>query len=245
MAQDLVTSTVHFQSDGEEVACYLARPASGGPHPGIIVIQEWWGVNDHIKDVTNRVASEGYVGLAVDLYTYAGHKITGDADEASRLAEELRYDTAMRYLVGGVEYLKNADFARGGSIGVLGFCMGGSYSLLMACRNRDIRVAVAFYGQVINEQPTEENPVNPIELVPEMSCPLLYIHAGADEWIPLDHANRLRGAMKQAGKEGEVRSYPGAPHAFFNDTQPDIYRPEEAKDAWRRTLAFLERGLNG
>ena len=201
-------------------------------------------MNSHIEDVTHRIAEEGYVGLAVDLYTYAGHKITGDDDEAVKLMDNLRYYTAMRYLADGVGYLKSADFAQRDRIGVVGFCMGGSYSLLMACQNRDIRAAAAFYGQIINEQPTEDNPVNPIELVPEMSCPLLYIHAGADEWITQDHANRLRDAMKQSGKEGEVTSYPGAPHAFFNDTLPDVYRPEEAKDAWRRTLTFFQRHLN-
>ncbi|MFQ5874157.1 MAG: dienelactone hydrolase family protein, partial [Dehalococcoidia bacterium] len=161
----------------------------------------------------------------------------------AKLSEDLRYDTAMHYLAGGVDHLKNSGFARSDRIGAVGFCMGGGYSLLMSCQNRDIAAAVAFYGQIVNDHPTEKNPVNPIELVPQMSCPLLYIHAGADEYIPLHHANRLRDAMAEANKEGEVKSYPGAPHAFFNDTQPDIYRPKEAKDAWQRTLAFFQRHL--
>ena len=245
MAQNLVTSTISFLSNGESVGAYLARPSSVGPHPALIVIQEWWGVDDHIKDVTNRFAREGYASLAVDMYSYAGNKITKDADEAARIMEGLRYDTAMRYLADGVNYLKDADFAHSDRIGVVGFCMGGGYSLLMSCQNRDIKAAVAFYGQIVNDQPTEKNPVNPIDLVPQMSCPLYYIHAGNDEWITLEHANRLRDAMKEANKEGEVRSYPGVPHAFFNDTQPDIYRPDDARDAWRRTLTFFRQRLGG
>ena len=245
MAQDLSTSTISFKADGENIAGYLARPSSGGPHPGLIVLQEWWGLDGHIKDLTDRFAREGYAALAVDMYSFAGNKVTLDADEAAKLMESLRYDTAMRYLNGGVDYLARADFARGDRIGVAGFCMGGGHSLLMSCLNKEIKAAVAFYGQIVNDQPTENNPVNPIDLVPQMSCPLLFVHAGLDEWITLDHADRLRDAMKKSNKEGEVKSYPNAPHAFFNDTKPDIYRQEEAQDAWRRTLAFLRRHLDG
>ncbi|MCH8088127.1 MAG: dienelactone hydrolase family protein [Chloroflexi bacterium] len=245
MAQDLSTSTISFESDGESVAGYLARPSSGGPHPGLIVLQEWWGLDGHIKDLTDRFAREGYAALAVDMYSFAGNKVTLDADEAAKLMESLRHDTAMSYLNAGVDYLASADFARGDRIGVVGFCMGGGHSLLMSCLNKEIKAAVAFYGLIVNDQPTENNPVNPIDLVPQMSCPLLFVHAGLDEWITLDHADRLRDAMKRSNKEGEVKSYPNAPHAFFNDTKPDIYRQEEAQDAWRRTLAFLRRHLGG
>ena len=98
MLEEITTSTISYEAGGEEVTGYLARPASGGPHPGMIVIQEWWGVDGHIKNLVERFAREGYAALAPDLYTYAGHRVTKDADEAAKLAEELRYDTAMRYL---------------------------------------------------------------------------------------------------------------------------------------------------
>ena len=245
MAQELVTSTITYEAGGEEVTGYLARPSSGGPHPGVIVIQEWWGVDDHIKDLTERFAREGYSALAPDLYTYADHKITQDADEAAKLAEELRHDTAMTYLNGGVGYLRGTDFAAGKRIGVVGYCLGGGYSLLMSCLSKEVAAAVAFYGQIVNDQPTENNPVNPIELVSQMSCPLFFVHAGLDEYITSEHADRLRDAMRAANKEGEVRSYSNAQHAFFNDTQPDIYREEDAKDSWRRTLSFFGKYLGG
>ena len=245
MAQDITTSTVSYQSQGEEVTAYLARPSSPGPHPGMIVIQEWWGVDAHIKDVTERVAREGYAALAPDLYTYAGHVVTKDADEAAKLAEDLRYDTAMRYLKGGVDYLKSSKYAHPDRIGAVGFCLGGSYALLMACGDTGIGAAAAFYGQIVNDEPSENSPVNPIEMVPQMSCPLLFVHAGLDEWITVEHANRLREAMKVAGKEGEVKSYANAHHAFFNDTQPDIYSESDARDAWDRTRKFFRKHLGG
>ena len=223
----------------------MARPAGGGPHPGLIVIQEWWGVDGHIKDLTERFAREGYAALAPDLYTYAGHRVTEDADEAAKLAEELRYDTAMRYLRGGVDYLKDAGVATADRIGAVGYCLGGSYALLMACQDTGIGAAAAFYGQIVNEEPTENNPINPIDLVSQMSCPLLFVHAGLDEWITVEHADRLREAMASANKEGEVKSYPNAQHAFFNDTQPDIYSEEDARDAWERTRRFFKKHLAG
>ena len=245
MAEELTTSTVSFASNGQNVDAYLAHPSSGGPHPGLIVIQEWWGVDEHIKDVTERFAREGYVSVAVDLYCHFDTRITEDADEAADLAGRLAYDSAMRDLAAGVEYLKNSDKVGNKPIGVVGYCLGGGYSLLMACKNRDIAAAVAYYGQIVNDQLTDENPVNPIDEVPQMICPLFFVHAGADEYITLDHANRLRDAMQAAGKEGEVRSYQGAPHAFFNDAHPEVYRAEEAQDTWKRTLAFFQRHLGG
>ena len=243
MAPEITTSTVSYQSQGEEVTAYLARPSSPGPHPGMIVIQEWWGVDDHIRDVTDRVAREGYTALAPDLYTYAGHVVTKDADEAARLAENLRYDTAMRYLKGGVDYLKAS--AHADSIGAVGFCLGGSYALLMACGDTGIGAAAAFYGQIVNDEPNEKNPVNPIDMVSQMSCPLLFVHAGLDEWITVEHADRLREEMKREGKVGEVKSYSNAQHAFFNDTQPDIYSESDARDAWERSRKFFRKHLVG
>ena len=245
MAQDITTSTVSYQSQGEEVTGYLARPSSPGPHPGMIVIQEWWGVDAHIKDIADRVAGEGYVALAPDLYTYAGHVVTKDADEAAKLAENLRYDTTMRYLKGGVDFLKRSGHTRQDKIGAVGFCLGGSYALLMACGDTGIGASAAFYGQIVNDEPNEKNPVNPIEMVSRMSCPLLFVHAGLDEWITVEHADRLRVAMKAEGKVGEVKSYSNAQHAFFNDTQPDIYSESDARDAWERTRKFFRKHLVG
>ncbi len=243
MAQDITTSTVSYQSRGEEVTAYLARPSSPGPHPGMIVIQEWWGVDDHIKDVTDRVAREGYTALAPDLYTYAGHAVTRDADEAAKLAEDLPYHTAMAYLKDGVAYLQASQHVPAERIGAVGFCLGGSYALLMSCGDTGIGAAAAFYGQIVNEEPNEKNPINPIKIVSQMSCPLLFIHAGLDEWITVEHADRLREAMKAEGKEGAVKSYAKAQHAFFNDTQPDIYSESDARDAWERTRKFFRKHL--
>ena len=115
----------------------------------------------------------------------------------------------------------------------------------MACEDTGIGAAAAFYGQIVNDEPSENNPVNPIDLVPQMTCPLLFVHAGLDEWITVEHADRLREAMKAANKDGEVKSYSNAQHAFFNDTQPDIYSESDARDAWQRTRRFFSKHLGG
>ena len=245
MGHQIQTSNVSYPSMGDTVTAYVARPADDGPHPAMIVIQEWWGVDDHIKDVTDRWGREGYVAIAPDLYTYAGHKVTKDPDEGAKLADELPFDTGIGYLRDCVDYLKGRDDVAAGRIGTIGFCLGGSYALLMACHDTGIDAAVAFYGQIVNDEPTPNHPVNPIDAVPRMSCPLLFVHAGLDEWITVEHADRLREAMASADRVGEVKTYANAQHAFFNDTQPEVYNEAAARDAWERSKRFFRKHLSG
>jgi carboxymethylenebutenolidase len=217
-----------FPSDSIETPGYLALPAQT-PAPGVIVIQEWWGLEPHIKDVTDRFAAEGFVALAPDLYH---GKIATEPDEARKLAMELEYDHAVAEIVAAARFLLARDDVRGPTVGVVGFCMGGALSLLAACASDLFGAAVVFYGR---------NP-NPIERVRSLHCPLLGLYGEADQGIPPSEVERLRRALEAAGKQFELHIYPGAPHAFFNDTRAS-YRPEAAIDAWRRTLAFLRRHL--
>ncbi len=217
-----------FPSDSIETPGYLALPAQT-PAPGVIVIQEWWGLEPHIKDVTDRFAAEGFVALAPDLYH---GKIATEPDEARKLAMELEYDHAVAEIVAAARFLLARDDVRGPTVGVVGFCMGGALFLLAACASDLFGAAVVFYGR---------NP-NPIERVRSLHCPLLGLYGEADQGIPPSEVERLRRALEAAGKEFELHIYPGAPHAFFNDTRAS-YRPDAAIDAWRRTLAFLRRHL--
>jgi carboxymethylenebutenolidase len=227
-------ATVHYRSGQVGMAAYLARPESPGPHPGLIVIQEWWGLNEHIKDVTRRFAREGYVALAPDLYSRLGHKVTSDPNEAAGLMNALKPEQALDDLRATMAFLQAAAGVDPARIGVVGFCMGGTYALLLPCYTGDINAAVPFYGQV-------PNPPDPLR---HLTCPVLYIYGDADGWITMADVNRLREALQRYGKAGEVRIYPGAPHAFFNDTRKDVYRAAEAQDAWRRVRDFLARHLN-
>ncbi len=231
----LATSTVHYTSGDIQMAAYLARPKAKGTYPGLIVIQEWWGLNEHIKDIARRFAREGYVVLAPDLYSCLGHKVTADPNEAGRLMSSLKPEQALKDLQATLAYLKNLEGVRHERLGVVGFCMGGTYALLLPCHTREIKAAVPFYGQV----------PSPADALKNLACPVLYIYGDADGWITMADVTRLQKGLKRYGKAGEVKIYHGAPHAFFNDTRKDVYRPAEAKDAWTRVLKFFARHLKG
>lgn len=208
---------------------FLARPKNAGSYPAVIVIHEIWGVVDHIKDVSRRLASEGYVALAVDLF---GGKTVSKLEEGRRLREELSEEKIMGDLKGGFDYVQSLEYVHPKNIGSIGFCMGGGLSLLLACRNKDLAAAVVFYGR---------NP-SPIDLVKNIKCPILGNYAGADMAISESDINLLKETLTKCGKVFDIKVYSGAPHAFFNDTR-ESYRPEAAKDAWKRTLWFFDRYL--
>ena len=222
-------SMIEFARNGQRVAAYLAKPQGAGPFPAVILIQEWWGLNEHIKDMTERYAREGYVSLAPDLYH---GKVTADPNEAGKLMGALNREDAVKDLLGAIQHLRAMKEVRGDRIGVTGFCMGGSYALLLPCRTKDIRAAAPYYGEIPDEA-----------MLKNLACPVLYVYGDADFWITKDEVKRLEGTLKKLNKPGEVKIYTGAPHAFFNDTRKDVHRPKEAQDAWRRTLDFFARHL--
>jgi carboxymethylenebutenolidase len=220
---------VEFQIAGGTARGYLVGPPSGGARPGLIVVQEWWGLNDHIKDIADRFAAEGYVALAPDLYD---GKATKDAGEAGKLMQSLDEARALKILDGAVEYLKGRDNVDGSRIGVTGFCMGGTLALLLATHNRDIKASAPFYGDV-----------PPDDVLKNLRAPVLFIGAGEDPWITRDKMDRLSAALDKFGKAGEVKVYEGVGHAFFNDTREDAYNKDAAEDAWRRVTQFLAARL--
>ncbi|MGE3154325.1 MAG: dienelactone hydrolase family protein [Nitrospiraceae bacterium] len=230
---ELNETMVQYPGEGGTIRALLVSEAAKEPRPTIIVVQEWWGLNDHIKDIARRVAREGYVAIAPDLYSRFGHVVTTNANEAGQLMNKLKQEDGLNDLVATVTYLRLAPEVDAGRIGVIGFCMGGSYTLMLPCVSRDIRAAVPFYGQV-------PNPDNPIQ---NLACPILYIYGEDDGWITRADVQRLAGALKKYGKAGEIKTYPGATHAFFNDTRKEVYRPAEAQDAWGRAVAFFRQHL--
>ena len=208
-----------------ETAGFLARPEEAGRYPAVIVIQEIWGLVDHIKDVAGRLAREGYVALAVDLFE---GKTVSKLEEGRELRERFTEEKILGDLNGGFNHLKTLAYVNSRRIGSVGFCMGGGLSLLLACHNRELAVAVVFYGR---------NP-SPIDLVKDVRCPILGNYAGADLGILESDVNLLKQTLTKYGKAFDIKVYPGAPHAFFNDTR-ESYRPDAAKDAWERTLKFF------
>lgn len=224
---DITTTNVSIPLDGTEIVGFLARPAGGASHPGVIVIQEWWGLNDHIRDIAERLARAGFAALAPDLYE---GKVTKDPAVAGTLMQALDHETGLRRLNAAVAYLKSQPYTT--RIGAIGFCMGGTYAMLLACRNNDVRASVPYYGQVPEA-----------DVLQSLNAPVMYVYAGLDKWITKKEVDRLDAYLSSSRKAGEVVRYPNADHAFFNDTRPQVYNPADAADAWRRTVDFLARNL--
>lgn len=212
---------------------FVAAPQTREKLPAVIVVQEWWGLTDHIKDIARRYAAEGYVAIAPDLYSRLGHALTTDAGEAGKLMNALKQEDGLADLNATVAYLTSVPEVDVAKVGVTGFCMGGSYALMLPCLNPGIKAAVPFYGQV-------PNPDTPLQ---NLACPVLYFYGEDDGWITKADVQRLAAALKKYNKAGEIKTYPSAPHAFFRDTDSSVYRPEAAKDAWARTKGFFKQHL--
>ena len=221
---------VDFEVDGQSARGYLIAPAQGEKYPGLVVIQEWWGLNDHIKDIAGRFAEEGYVVIAPDLYD---GKVTKDPEQAGQYMQNLDQSRALQILNASVELLKSQQNVKPDSIGVTGFCMGGTFALLLASHNDSIKASAPFYGDVPQD-----------DVLKKLSSPVLFIGAENDPWITQEKMKRLKDAMDKYGKEGEVKVYSGVGHAFFNDTRPDAYNKEAAEDAWIRVTQFLSEKLS-
>ncbi len=222
-------SMIEFQAAGRTAKGYLAGAREGDKLPGLIVIHEWWGLNDHIKDVAGRFADEGYIVLAPDLYD---GKATKDPSEAGQLMQGLDKSYALETLNGAVGYLKSRDDVDSDKIAVTGFCMGGSYSLLLACYNDRIKASAPFYGDI----PSDEE-------LQRLSAPVLFIGAENDFWITQEKMNQLKEGLAKHHKAGEVKVYSGVGHAFFNDTRTEAYDQAAAADAWSSVNQFLKQNL--
>lgn len=216
---------VDFQSNGQRAQGYLAMPASGSG-PGVVVIQEWWGLVPHIKDVADRFASAGFVALAPDLYH---GKAAREPNEAQKLMMELDIQRAGKDMAGAVAYLRSQQSVTPRKVGCVGFCLGGGLTLYLASMGV-IDAAAPFYG-VLKNQPDWRG----------VKCPIeghYAEHDGATEGLP-----KVKEALQAAGKQATFHIYPGTQHAFFNNERPQVYNAEAAKLAWDRTLAFFRKNL--
>jgi len=221
---------VQFPYAGGTTSGYLSVPEQGSG-PGVLVIQEWWGLVDHIKDLCDRFAGEGFVALAPDLYH---GKTTKSPDEAGKLMMALRIDEAERDLSAAAQYLARHDSTSSEKIGVVGFCMGGALALYTATKNSKIGACVVFYGGHPKVKPD----------LPNLHAPVLGLYGQNDRSVTPAVVRDLEQRLKTLGKQIEVKIYPGADHAFFNDTRPQVYNAEAAADAWQRTVDFLRKNLS-
>jgi carboxymethylenebutenolidase len=225
--------TVSYKSGAEKVSGLLVTPEGKGPFPAVVVIHEWWGLDNWVKDQARALAREGYAALAVDLYR---GKVTDKQEEAHQLMSGMPQDRAMRDLKAAFAYLKSRKDVRADRIGSIGWCMGGKFSLLLATEEPTLAAAVAYYGA----PPTDE------AAIARINAPVLGNFGDEDKGPSRQQVRVFAEAMKRAGKKVDVKLYPGAGHAFANPNNPwKGYREDAAKDAWARTVAFFARLLRG
>lgn len=230
LALPVKTETVRFRSGDETVSAYLAVPDSAGPHPALLVIHEWWGLNDWVKEQAQKFAEQGYVALAVDLYR---GQVAYDPNLAHELSRGLPQDQDIRDLKAAFDYLTSRPDIGNDKIGSVGWCMGGGFSLLLAVNEPKLAACVVNYGSM----PTDINEIRKIQ------APLLGNFGAEDRGIPPTAVGAFEEAMKSAHKSIDVKVYDGAGHAFENPNNKLGYREGAANDAWARTLAFLNRTL--
>lgn len=231
MMIEVQTSPIAFPTNRGSTPGYLAQPFPPGDFPGVIVIQEWWGLNPHIKDVTERLARAGYVALAPDLYH---GKVTTEPDEARKLAMALERERAVAEILAAARFLQSPESVSSKKVGVMGFCMGGGLAASAAAESAgELGAAVMFYGR----------PLDPADTT-KLQVPLLGLFGELDQGIPVDSVRAFASELQAHGKVHEIYIYPGAPHAFFNDSRPHIYHAEAAADAWEKVLAWFRLYLH-
>ena len=221
---------VSYKSGDETVNAVLYTPHGNGPFPALMVIHEFWGVNDWVKDQASKLADQGYVTLAIDLYR---GKVATTPDEAHEIMRGVPQDRAARDLLAATSFLrsqKNVDPKRVGSIG---WCMGGGYSLDLAISDPHLKVAVINYGHLAADDAT----------LKKINAAILGIFGGQDRGIPVADVNKFESQLKALGKTVEIHVFPDAGHAFENATNKQGYRAEDAAQAWKFTLDFLAAHL--
>ena len=219
-------------ADGE-IPAYRAMPATGGPFPVVLVVQEIFGVHEHIKDICRRLAKLGYFAVAPALYARQGDvSKLSDIQEVMKVVAKVPDNQVAADLDATVKWAAGTGKADTTKLGITGFCWGGRQVWLYAAHNPSVRAGVAWYGPL--QIPTNEmRPHNPIDLVQQMNAPILGLYGGADAGIPIAQIEQMRAALKAAGKSSEIIVYPDTPHGFNADYRPS-YRPEAAKDGWKR-----------
>lgn len=237
-----VDSDVHFMRDGDRIRGYAAWPGKTGPFPGLVLVPDVRGLSEHYRDVARRFAGAGFFTLAVDLYSREGAPELSDLAAVTRWIQGLPDRRVLGDLAGAVGYLAQRAEVRADRIGVTGFCMGGQYALLAACTT-EVAACVCWYGMLRYAERNDTKPASPLDLAPSLRCPFLGLFGAEDALIPRADVDGLRAILERTGAAHEIHVYPGAGHAFFNDTRPDAYRPAAAADAWPRATAFLHRCL--
>jgi len=242
-ANGLMAGDAQIPTPNGSIYGYFAMPGTGGPFPVVVVIQEVFGVHEHIKDVARRFAKAGYLAVAPDLHGRQGDT-TKAPDIQAILAIVAKVPDAQVYadLDSAVAWAKATGKGDTARLGVTGFCWGGRMTWMYAAHNPSVRGAVAWYGPVVRPA-TELQPKNPIDVVENLKIPVLGLYGGADQGIPNDTVDKMRAALRGVGNPSTIITYPDTPHGFHADFRP-TYRADKAKEGWERMMAyFKDRGV--
>jgi carboxymethylenebutenolidase len=242
-AEGITTAKGTVISGDFPVPIYEARPSAPGKYPILLVIPEIFGMHEHIMDVTRRFAKEGYLGITFEPYARDGGVLhLPDIAAVRKVADPVPDERVMKDLDAILAYARQHTAAKADRVGVTGFCRGGMYTLLYAARNKELKAAVPWYGQLRPEKKPGVRDAGPLDLASRINCPVLGLYGAEDLGIPVADVREMEAKLREAGKTAEFVLYPGAPHAFFADYRPS-YRPDAAKDAWRRCLTWFQKYL--
>jgi carboxymethylenebutenolidase len=219
------TETLNLNTSHGATTAHVARPENETT-AAVVLIQEWWGINDHIRDIAGRYSNEGYLCVAPDLFR---GKLAKNTEEASKLMQGLAIEDGLETIQAAIAETKRTYNAK--KIGITGYCMGGTFALRAACEINELSAAAPFYGDIPEE-----------DVLKKLSVPTLFIAGKRDAWINAEKVNQLIEAARKYNLPVEVVTY-DADHAFFNDTRPEVYDAEAAADAWRRVLDLFRKHL--
>jgi carboxymethylenebutenolidase len=235
---------IEFLSAGDPIEGALYAPEGPGPHPGVVIIPDVWGLYDHYHEVAKKVAANGFVALAINLYSREGSPDLPDMDAVFRFMKELPDRRVLQDIQAGVDALSAREEVGGRPVGIMGFCMGGKYTILAACTCQGLSAAVPWYGLLRVPEIDEQNPEHPLDALPRLTCPMLGLFGKEDSVVPLADVEEVERRTASSPHPVDVIVYPGAGHAFANDTRPQMYREDAARDGWSRAFTFLNNHLD-
>jgi len=239
--QGLDAGEVTIPTKDGKIPAYQARPQGAGPFPLVLVVQEIFGVHEHIKDICRRLAKQGYFAVAPELYARQGDvsKITDFQEIISKVVSKVPDAQVLADLDATVAWAKETGKADTAKLAITGFCWGGRIVWLYAAHNPNLKAGVAWYGRIVGDA-DPLHPKHPIDVVAQLKAPVLGLYGAADTGIPVASVEKMQAALKEHGKTAEILIYPDTPHAFYADYRPS-YRKEQAEDGWKRLLAWFKK----
>lgn len=237
----LVAGEVKIPVEDGEIPAYRAMPATGENFPTVLVVQEIFGVHEHIQDICRRFAKLGYLAIAPEMFARQGDvsKLTNVQEIISKVVSKVPDAQVMSDLDATVAWAKQSSKGNTDKLGITGFCWGGRITWLYAAHNPNLNAGVAWYGRLVGNS-TPLTPTYPVDIADELKAPVLGLYGGKDEGIPLETVEKMREALKAGNSSSEIIVYPNAPHGFHADFRPS-YRKDVAQDGWKRLLAWFEQ----